>query len=644
MAALSVPVRLAQEIHGMIARTSRPLLVSAAIGGLVAGAAALGSPGPALAATIRVDCAGLPQADAAIADAIRQAGAGGTVELSGLCRVAGPVVIPPGSSGRSGAPFVLRGVGGATITGLRPLQPAPSDPAALALAPPAARSHLATYVLPPALAQRYAGFGGRGNAYGPKGASVLLAQGDQTLRLARWPNDGYARAPVPQPQKGPVVAPSFASDHAAAWAREPDLWAGGFWTFDWAYETAKVARVAGGQVTLAPLRTRYDEGKALSYFVYNAVSELDQPGEYVVLPSGRLLAWPARPDAPLEIAQAARLLSITGAHDIRVEGLALVGALDGGARVADSTNVVLSGLRVTRIGGVGIQVEGGRQVVIDHAGVDDIGETGVFLRGGDRKSLTPGDHAITDSKISRFGQLTRAYRPGVQLDGVGLNVTGSWIHDGPHSAVIYAGNDHRIAGNEIDHVVRETGDSGAIYAGRDLTARGTVIEDNFIHDVTPGGGPGTEVRGVYLDDYLSGQVVRHNLFLRVMDPVFIHGGSDNQIQGNVFACTTGTVVWIESIPPAKWQRFAADLDRAKANAQTPEALLRKSYPSLRGLDQRSVSMSVGNDVRDNNLFGDGPVRVDNPDRQKFAQLRRSTARQCNGADDASITAGWRSVQ
>lgn len=43
-----------------------------------------------------------------------------------------------------------------------------------------------------------------------------------------------------------------------------------------------------------------------------------------------------------------------------------------------------------------------------------------------------------------------------------------------HVAILYGGNDHVIELNEFHHVVTITYDSGAIYAGRDLTSRGTV--------------------------------------------------------------------------------------------------------------------------------------------------------------------------
>ena len=43
-----------------------------------------------------------------------------------------------------------------------------------------------------------------------------------------------------------------------------------------------------------------------------------------------------------------------------------------------------------------------------------------------------------------------------------------------------------------------------------------------------------EIKGVYLDDALSGITVRRNLFLNVMRPVFIGGGRDNEISMNIF--------------------------------------------------------------------------------------------------------------
>ncbi len=86
----------------------------------------------------------------------------------------------------------------------------------------------------------------------------------------------------------------------------------------------------------------------------------------------------------------------------------------------------------------------------------------------------------------------------------------------------------------------ETGDAGAIYTGRDFTARGTSIAGNFFHDIQAGP-PGLEVKGIYLDDEASGIAIRGNIFARVQQPVFLGGGRDNLIEDNLFYWSTPAV-------------------------------------------------------------------------------------------------------
>ena len=47
-------------------------------------------------------------------------------------------------------------------------------------------------------------------------------------------------------------------------------------------------------------------------------------------------------------------------------------------------------------------------------------------------------------------------------------------------------------------------------------------------------GQSCEVKGIYLDDNLSGTIVRRNLFVNVMRSVFIGGGRDNEVSANIF--------------------------------------------------------------------------------------------------------------
>jgi hypothetical protein len=99
-------------------------------------------------------------------------------------------------------------------------------------------------------------------------------------------------------------------------------------------------------------------------------------------------------------------------------------------------------------------------------------------------------------------------------------------------AVGFSGNDHVIENNEIHDVCLESNDAGAMYAGRDWTMRGTVIRNNYLHNITGFRDQGCV--GVYLDDMFCGTRIENNLFFRVTRAAFIGGGRDNTVIGNIF--------------------------------------------------------------------------------------------------------------
>jgi hypothetical protein len=170
--------------------------------------------------------------------------------------------------------------------------------------------------------------------------------------------------------------------------------------------------------------------------------------------------------------------------------------------------------------------------------IRDTGEYGIILAGGDRRTLEPGGNLAVDNDIHDFGRWVRTYRPAVFLCGAGNRVARNRLHDAPHSAVLFWGNDHVLEFNEVYRVCAETGDAGAFYNGRDWTQRGNVIRYNHFHDLgaTLEGENGFNgVMAVYLDDQASGTTVFGNLFNRVNCGVMVGGGRDNTIENNVFA-------------------------------------------------------------------------------------------------------------
>src|SRR4029077_4895078 len=124
------------------------------------------------------------------------------------------------------------------------------------------------------------------------------------------------------------------------------------------------------------------------------------------------------------------------------------------------------------------------------------GEGGIYLGGGDRRTLSRGDNAAINNHIHDFNRWVYTYRPAISIDGVGNHVSHNLIDDAPHAGIFIHGNDHVVDLNELHHLCLQTSDAGAIYMGRDLSERGNVIRYNFIHDL----GKNIDDNAIYLDD------------------------------------------------------------------------------------------------------------------------------------------------
>lgn len=123
------------------------------------------------------------------------------------------------------------------------------------------------------------------------------------------------------------------------------------------------------------------------------------------------------------------------------------------------------------------------------------------LCGGDRQTLTPAGLYAVNNHIHHYAQRKRSYQPAVRLSGVGNRIAHNLIHDAPHNAVLYDGNDHVIEFYEVRDVVQETSDAGVLYCGYDWTFRGKMVRYNFFHHILHQPGFGSRV--VYLDDCVA---------------------------------------------------------------------------------------------------------------------------------------------
>ncbi len=492
--------------------------------------------------------ADLPQALARVA-ALRRQGEGRAivVELEpGTHRIAAPVRIGPEHSGAAGTPLTLRGAadGSSRIVGSVPLPSAPLPPRLRERLPAAAREAVRAYRLPEALRREPALRAPRRLRETHPRITEIFDPGG-ALRPAQWPNAGKSGpdggwATIATAAPGGLDFTLGDAPPLPDLTRERELWAEGFWRWDWLLETLPVARVDRRRrfELEAPPYEGIREGARMR--LVHALAALDEAGEWWRdRDSGLLLAWPSPGATELEASLAEGLILAEGVRHLRIERLRLERARGDLIVARGGEDIEIRASDLSWAAGRAVVFEDVARGGVSDSAIHDIGASAVRLVGGDRATLRPGGLFVRDCRLTRFSRLSRTQSSAIELDGVGAEASGNLIADAVGYAVYLRGNDHVFRRNEVARLIHGLSDTGAIYAGRDFTARGSIIEDNYIHDIRTV--PGMEVKGVYLDDMASGFTIRRNLFVDVQQPVFIGGGSDNTVTRNVFVASSPMV-------------------------------------------------------------------------------------------------------
>ncbi|NGM38543.1 right-handed parallel beta-helix repeat-containing protein [Methylobacterium sp. DB0501] len=526
---------------------------------------------------------------------------------SGTHRLAEAVRLGAKDGGSAEAPLVIRGPadGSARLVGSQRLVPVPVPPALAARLPAAARGQVRAYRLPSSV--RSARIQAPIVLNGPPAPPAFeVYDGEGPMHPARWPSEGFAKAEAGE-------GPSFTLAGAPASARdEPDLWAEGTWRWGWLFEAMPVVRTAarGPDTRLTLDRPPFDGFRAgAPVRLVHLLAGLDRPGAWWRdARSGTLLAWPRGGDE-VEVSVADTLLAADGASHLRIERLRLAMARGDLVSVRGGRDVVIAESVLGPSGGRGAVFDGARDSGVIRSDIAGTGAEGVVLAGGDRRTLTPGGLFLRDSRLTGYARRERTQHPAVALAGVGGEVAGNYIHDTPAYAVHLRGNDHKVTGNEVARLLQGATDAGAIYSGRDWTARGTLIAGNFLHDIRADADH--EIKGVYLDDMASGFTVSGNLFLRVDQPVFLGGGRDNRVEGNVFVASS-PAIHVDSRGQT-WARDAiedpeSELRGAYASMPVESAPWRARYPRLPGLLYDRPAVATRNVLSDNLVVLAEPFR------------------------------------
>lgn len=509
-------------------------------------------------------------------------------------------------SGQPGAPVIFRGrekqsvtfTGAIQIKNGKPV----SDKAIVSILPKSARKHVLVSNLHELGIKKIPDW---------KSNPAYLFHNGRPMSLTRWPAEGFVKIPElagnePFDVRGKKGDRSgrfyYSENQQSQWRNEPDAWVHGYWFWDWSDGRQPIASIDPEKklIELKPPHHNYGYHKGQWYYAFNLLSELDQPGEWVLdRNSGNVYFWPpgSSNSGEVTLSIADGLFDLQGVSHVQFENLKFERARGTAIRIKDCENVKVSHCEFRQIGTSCVGITGGKSNSVENCHLHELFDSGIVLNGGDRKTLQAANHQAINNEIHDYGRWKRMYCKAIAIYGVGQKVANNLIYDSPHIGITFGGNEHVIELNEIHHVCEESNDAGAIYSGRDWTTRGTIIRHNYLHHLH--GHENRGCSGIYLDDMYSGTLVYGNVMYDIYRAFLIGGGRDVTIENNlIINCKTGVHVDARALG---WAKFSVGTTmKTRLDAMPIQSELWKSrYPQLPGLWNDEPGAPKGTVVKNN---------------------------------------------
>lgn len=384
------------------------------------------------------------------------------------------------------------------------------------------------------------------------GPSMELFFGAKKMNLTRYPQKGYMGIErclgiTPRDcsygEKTPIFAEGvfIPQDREIFEKNDPnDLFLVGYWAFDWATQRHAIEQYdpqTGVLQVKPPYHVFGYAAEWARFYALNVKSSLKKPGDwYIDRKKGDLYLIPYKNQTYVDVTVCENLFEGDGVKNVCIENIQIERCRRSGFRFADGSHITVKNCTVKHVGGWGVIADRCTDSLFTGMTVSHTGGGGIACSGGDRATLTPSGNIISHNTISQIAYWHRTYLAGIEINGVGIKVCGNTIKNVPHFAIAFQGNNHIIEGNEIANACAETGDAGAVYAGRDYTCRGNIIRYNYLHDIVGYQGTGAHPAfGLYFDDGMCSAEVYGNLFANIGAPaILLGGGRDFNIHDNTF--------------------------------------------------------------------------------------------------------------
>jgi len=369
--------------------------------------------------------------------------------------------------------------------------------------------------------------------------------------LARYPNTGWLQSVLGENGVSPYTTSPAYITYAHAdldWMSGTidDIWLYGFYSYEWAgwHQKVSAVTVATNTVTMvgAPPQYGYVNNRRFRYD--NVLEELDVAGEYWIDRStGILYFWPPSDitlkDSYVSILETP-MITIDNCNYITIQGL-IFEYTRGQVINADACDhIVIDDCTIRNIGASktynnetshSISLILSSNCGVTNSEMYSLADGAIYLQGGTRTTLTPSNNYAKNNTIHDICLWNMSARYAVLVNGVGDLVSHNKIYNLPHQAIYIRGNNHIIEFNEIYNICFQTSDAGAIYAGRNVTERGNIVRNNYIHDIVDISTFG--VYGIYLDDGECGFQMYGNIFDGVSVPILVKWGRDSLVANNI---------------------------------------------------------------------------------------------------------------